>query len=211
MPIRHRISDAFSACGRGFGRSGRQVVVKCFVYDVVNLEGGGTVSFVNHEKHTSTAELDRVSRTGRRLPSTAWSKGAPSPNPGGRPRELRTQANALAQALAVAVEDKREELIENLVRDAVAGNAQARELLFSRIMPAARSTFQAVPIPGLAEARTLKERVLSVQQAMAQGILSADHAATVIASLKDAEMALQVEALREQIEGLRAALTVDVQ
>ncbi len=178
---------------------------------MVNLGGGETVCFVNQKKHTQDVEPLRVSpRTGRRLPSTAWSKGSPSPNPGGRPRELRTQANELAQALATAVEGNREQLIENLVRDAVAGNSQARELLFSRVMPAARATFQAVPIPGLAEAQTLKEKVLAVQQAMAGGILSADHAATVIASLKDAEMALQVEALREQIERLRAELTIDV-
>lgn len=174
------------------------------------MQFSGKVIFVNHEKHILKTEPGRVSRTGRRLPSTAWGKGKPSPNPGGRPRELRTQANVLAQELVEAVEEKREELIGNLVRDAVAGNAQARELLFSRIMPATRATFQAVPIPGLAEARTLKERVLSVQQAMAQGVLSADHAAAVISSLKDAEMALQVEALREQIERLRADLTVDV-
>lgn len=181
------------------------------LYHVVNQRGGETVCFVNQKKHTFDLEPVRVSqRTGRRLPSTAWSKGSPSPNPGGRPKELRTHANDLAMALASAVEDKREALIENLVRDAVAGNAQARELLFSRVMPATRSTFQAVPIPGLAEAQTLKDKVLTVQHAMATGILSADHAATVISSLKDAEMALQVEALREQIERLRAELTIDV-
>ena len=180
-------------------------------YDVVNRASDGTVRFVNQKEQTFDLEPVRVSpRTGRRLPSTAWSKGGASPNPGGRPKELRTHANDLAQALASAVEDKREALIKNLVRDAVAGNAQARELLFSRVMPATRSTFQAVPIPGLAEAQTLKDKVLAVQYAMASGILSADHAATVISSLKDAEMALQVEALREQIERLRAELTVDV-
>lgn len=144
-------------------------------------------------------------RTGRRLPSTAWSAGGPSPNPKGR----TPRTHSFTQALHAKAEEQRDAILTRLVDDAVAGKHEALRMLLERMTPANKATFQAVHIPGLAEAQTLKEKVLAVQHAMATGVLSADHAATVIASLRDAEMALQVESLREELQRLRAELVIE--
>ncbi|NDD14218.1 MAG: hypothetical protein EB072_16645, partial [Betaproteobacteria bacterium] len=58
-------------------------------------------------------------------------------------------------------------------------------------------------------AQNLAERVRSVQNALADGLISADHAGAILAGLRDAELALQVEALREELQALRAELVIE--
>lgn len=142
----------------------------------------------------------------RKLPSTAWKKGAPSPNPAGRPPGVP----ALATALREAVEERKDAIVKTLLDRAVQGNPDALRLVAERFAPAMRATFAPVEIPGLRQAQNLAERVTSVQNAMADGLVSADHAAAILTGLKDAELALQLENLRREVEGLRAELVVEV-
>jgi len=149
----------------------------------------------------------RLDRHGKPLPRTAWAKGGPSPNPKGRtPRSY-----SFTQALHARVEERRDEILARLVDDAAAGKGEALRILMERLTPANRATYQAVPIPGLAEATTLAERVAAVQSAMAAGTISADHCGAILSGLKDAELALQVASLREELERLRTELTVEVE
>lgn len=142
----------------------------------------------------------------RKLPSTAWKKGAPSPNPAGRPPGVP----ALATALREAVEERKDDIVQALLDRAVQGNPDALRLVAERFAPAMRATFAPVEIPDLRQAQNLAERVQAVQNAMADGLVSADHAAAILTGLKDAELALQVESLRKELEGLRAELVVEV-
>ena len=142
----------------------------------------------------------------RKLPSTAWRKGAPSPNPAGRPPGVP----ALATALREAVEERKDDIVQALLDRAVQGNPDALRLVAERFAPAMRATFAPVEIPDLRQAQNLAERVQAVQNAMADGLVSADHAAAILTGLKDAELALQVESLRKELEGLRAELVVEV-
>ena len=136
-----------------------------------------------------------------------WQKGAPSPNPNGRPPGVP----ALATALREAVTERKDEIVKALLDKAAEGDTNALRLVAERFAPAMKATYAPVPIPGLQEATNLRERIRAVQDAMSSGILSADHAATVIGSLKDSEVAMQVEAMREELAALRAQLVVDVQ
>lgn len=135
-----------------------------------------------------------------------WRKGAPSPNPNGRPPGVP----ALATALREAVTERKDEIVKALLDRAAAGDTNALRLVAERFAPAMRATYAPVQIPGLQEATNLRERIYAVQDAMSSGILSADHAATVIASFRDSEVALQVESMREDLAALRAQLTIDV-
>lgn len=141
----------------------------------------------------------------RKLPSTAWKKGAPSPNPAGRPPGVP----ALATALRDAVEARKDDIVNTLLDKAVQGNPDALRLVAERFAPAMRATFAPVEIPGLKQAQNLSERVQAVQNALADGVVSADHAAAILAGLRDAELALQVEALREELSRLRAELVLE--
>lgn len=136
-----------------------------------------------------------------------WKKGAPSPNPNGRPPGVP----ALATALREAVTERKDEIVKALLDKAAEGDTNALRLIAERFAPAMKATYAPTAIPGLQEATNLRERIHAVQDAMSCGILSADHAATVIASLKDSEVALQVEAMREELAALRAQLVIDVQ
>jgi hypothetical protein len=154
---------------------------------------------------TPTEPVIRRNAAGRRLPSTAWVKGQPSPNPKGMPPGIPT----LVKALREAVEARQPELVDAFLNKAIAGNADAMRLIAERFAPASRTKFAPVAIPGLAEASTLREKVTAVQAALANGTLAADHAGAIIAGLKDAELALQVEAMREELASLRAELIID--
>lgn len=144
--------------------------------------------------------------TPKRLPATAWRKGQKSPNPAGRPPGVP----ALATALREAVEERKDDIVKTLLDRAVQGNPDALRLVAERFAPAMRATFAPVEIPGLRQAQNLAERVQAVQNAMADGVVSADHAAAILTGLKDAELALQVEGLRRELESLRAELVVEV-
>lgn len=150
-------------------------------------------------------QITANTKPSRRLPSTAWKKGAPSPNPAGRPPGVP----ALATALREAVEDRKDDIVKTLLDKAVAGNPDALRLVAERFAPAMRATYAPIEIPGLRTAQNLAERVRSVQNALADGLISADHAGAILAGLRDAELALQVEALREELQALRAELVIE--
>lgn len=147
-----------------------------------------------------------ITKPTRKLPSTAWRKGAPSPNPAGRPPGVP----ALATALRDAVEARKDDIVKTLLDKAVSGNPDALRLVAERFAPAMRATFAPTEIPGLKQAQNLTERVQAVQNALADGLVSADHAAAILAGLRDAEVAMQVEGLRLELERLRAELVVEV-
>jgi hypothetical protein len=117
---------------------------------------------------------------------------------------------ALATALREAVTERKDEIVKALLDRAAAGDTNALRLVAERFAPAMRATYAPVQIHGLQEATNLRERIYAVQDAMSSGLLSADHAATVIASFRDSEVALQVESMREDLAALRAQLTIDV-
>lgn len=141
----------------------------------------------------------------RKPPPHAWQKGAPSPNPHGRPPGVP----ALAVALREAVTARKDELVKALLDKAVQGNAEALRLVAERFAPVSRSSFEARPIPGLDAAR-LEDQVAAVRAALARGDISADVAGATLAALKDGAMAERLDQLTKRLAALEASETIDV-
>jgi hypothetical protein len=122
--------------------------------------------------------------------------------PTGRPRgiaDLRKTARGL-------LESRQEQLVQVLIDKAVSGDPAALKLALERVYTAPRQAHEAVEIEGLAEAKTYAEQAHAVRQALAKGQIAPDVAGTILTGIKDAAVAERIEALTDEIEGLKAQL-----
>lgn len=143
----------------------------------------------------------------RKAPPAAWKPGQ-SGNPAGRPPGVP----ALATAMRVAVEERKDELVRAMLDRAVAGHPEAMRLVAERFAPTSRATFEPKAIPGL-DADALEDQVRAVRAALARGDISADYAAATLSALRDGALAERLDSLTRRLQALESAeiIEMDVQ
>jgi hypothetical protein len=100
-------------------------------------------------------------------------------------------------------EDAAGAIIEALVSRARSGDPQAAGMVLARVWPTRKG--RPLELPGLAGAATTGAAFDALVQAMAEGTVTPDEAATVAGILTARMQALEVQALADRLAALEAA------
>lgn len=119
-----------------------------------------------------------------------------SGNPRGRPRDA-THAQFRARVRA-ALPD----VLDTLVRAALAGDMAAARLLLDRCLPPLRPVDSPVALPAMSKAQTLTDKARAIVDAAATGELTPTEAATLMQALSGLARATEVDELAKRIEAL---------
>jgi thioredoxin-like negative regulator of GroEL len=126
-----------------------------------------------------------------------------SGNPSGRPAGSRNKATILLDRLA---EDEAEAIQRQVIEAAKEGDLKAAELILARIWPPRRGRPVRLELPPVRTAAEVSDGMAAVVDALAEGEVTPDEAATISAVLEARRRALETEDLAERIERLEQGL-----
>jgi hypothetical protein len=137
-------------------------------------------------------------KTGSKQSSNHWKPGQ-SGNPKGRPKGSKHKATLAAMAL---MEGDLEIITGKLIEKAKAGEAWAIMFLMSRLVAPARDNPITFKAPKMEKTADLRKALGSVLKAVGKGELTPEEALAVAGVVNGLGLALAVEELEDQIEGL---------
>ena len=127
-----------------------------------------------------------------------WPKGV-SGNPAGRPKGARHKALV---ALDLVGQEAALDIMRTVVDAAKDGDMRAAELILARLWPIRKGRPVAIDLPPVSSASELPAAFASVIQAVSQGQLTPDEAASVTAILDAQARAIQIVDLDKRIRQL---------
>lgn len=142
--------------------------------------------------------MTETSPVKQRGPGRPFPRGV-SGNPKGRPR-----GSGLVGDMRRAIADHASEVLDALVRKALEGDVQACRALLDRVCPPLRAESLPVMVPGM-EAGSLSGRAEAAMKAVAQGNLSPDTAAALMAAVGALAKVREVDELERRIAALEAS------
>ena len=148
-----------------------------------------------------TEALPEPANTGEKQ-GNRFEKGQ-SGNPNGRPEGSRNKATLLLDQLA----DAEAEAIQKQVLEAAkAGDLKAAELILARIWPPQRGRPVRLDFSPVRTAAEVSDGMAAVVEALAEGEVTPDEAATISTVLEARRKALETQELAERIERLEKGM-----
>ncbi len=130
--------------------------------------------------------------------STKWLPGQPSPNPGGRPRDTRTQA------LRSMILSEIPAVISQLLVQAKNGDVSASTLLMNKVLPNLKPTAEAITFD-IASNDNLATIGQSIVDEIARGGISPDVGAQIITALSNQAKIEEFVTLEQRIAALEGS------
>jgi hypothetical protein len=133
-------------------------------------------------------------------PSGRFRRGV-SGNPGGRPAGSRNRASLVADALA---DGELEGIVKQVIEDAKAGDAKAREIVLARAWPARKSRRVQLDLPDVKSAEDIASAMGAVTRAVAEGEITPDEGQAVAAILESQRKAIELADIERRVAALEA-------
>ncbi len=130
-----------------------------------------------------------------------WKKGQ-SGNPKGRPRNTGQVAK-----LRALLEPDAPKLLEKAKALALEGDGVMMRLCLERLVPPVKTRDDPVEIPGLKDATTLKEKGDTIINALAEGYIGPNEAATLMQMVGAQARVIEVDDIEQRLAALEAANT----
>lgn len=128
-----------------------------------------------------------------------WTPGCASPNPNGRPRELRDKRTRVTEKLL----NESQKVLDVVIEKAKEGDMQAAALILGRTTPTLKANSEKVSFDFDATA-PMVEQVQVVLQSIADGEVSADIGKQIIESIGALDAMRQMEELKQRLDALEA-------
>jgi hypothetical protein len=139
----------------------------------------------------------------RRLPSTAFQPGQ-SGNPAGRPKGCRNKAT---QAVLALMDGAGEQIVQAVIRAALAGDLAAAKMVLDRLAPPARERLVSLPdFPDTGTLAGINQASQVILKAAAGGELTPGEAATLSSIVEVRRKTLETQELSERIGTLEEIL-----
>jgi predicted transcriptional regulator len=142
-----------------------------------------------------------ASKTAKRVYGRPFQKGTCA-NPTGRPQGSRNSATILAEKL---MQDGIDKIIKTVMDAANQGDMTAARLVLERIVPVRKGRTINLTLPQLNTAEDVSQAVSATVQAMADGELTPDEAATVAGVLEAKRRTIEVTDLESRIKAIEEA------
>lgn len=139
----------------------------------------------------------------RRLPSTAFQPGQ-SGNSAGRPKGCRNKATQVVLAL---MDGAGEQIVQAVIRAALAGDLAAAKMVLDRLAPPARERLVSLPdFPDTATLAGINQASQAILEAVAGGDLTPGEASTLSSIIEMRRRALEAQELSARLEQLEKRL-----
>lgn len=146
-----------------------------------------------------TIKVDDKRKT-RKLPPHLWKKGQ-SGNPSGKPRGC-----GRLSWFNEHIKDKRAEIIDKVVAEALKGQEVAMQLVISRMIPQFAQNDEEVHLEGFKEAKTRIEKANLVANSIAEGIITPNQGAVLMGVIEKNAKISEIDDLLPRLEALESLL-----